>query len=107
MKTPTRPALLAIVVLLGCMAGAQATRPTGRLVVQTRAPASVFIDGRLRGQTPLEIDSLGAGTHVLRVSAPGRQSRIETLQIAPSEDRRLEIELSPDPEIKSIAGSDR
>jgi tetratricopeptide (TPR) repeat protein len=83
--------------------GAQATRPTGRLVVTAKPAASVYVDGRLHGTTPVEIDNLGTGTHVLRVGAPGRESRIETLQIATSEDRRVEIELTPDPEITAIA----
>jgi hypothetical protein len=82
--------------------GAQATRPTGRLVIGAPVPASVFIDGRLRGETPLEVEGLGQGTHVLRLSAPGYQSRVETLSIAAAEERRLEVQLSPDPEIMMI-----
>ena len=49
-----------------------ATRPRGRFVVRsTPAGASVFVDDRLQGETPLEVQ-VPTGRHVLRLEAPGQ-----------------------------------
>lgn len=83
--------------------GAAAVRPTGRLIVRSGdLKASVFLDGRSIGSTPLELDAAGVGNHLLRVYAPGYLSAISSIQIGVNEDRLVEVRLDRDPELQAI-----
>mgnify|MGYP001488368374 CR=1 FL=1 len=67
------------------------------LKVQTDPPgASVYLNGKLRGRTPLELTVPGEGTHLLRVVRPGYQPYVHavTRQNLPREV----IHLKPVPE---------
>lgn len=49
-------------------------RRTGRTVRSTPDSAIVLVDGMLIGRTPLELDTLAAGTHILRLLNPDSTS---------------------------------
>jgi serine/threonine-protein kinase len=53
-------------------AGADDPAAPGRLSVSTDpAGASVYVDGRLAGRTPLTLDTLSVGNHRVRLQHPG------------------------------------
>lgn len=90
----------------------QTTRATGRLIVRSGSiRASVFIDGHRAGETPLELDAVGTGNHLLRVYAAGHSSAISSIQLGPNEEELVEVTLLGDPEqaliesLRSRAGS--
>ncbi|MCK6552091.1 PEGA domain-containing protein, partial [Myxococcota bacterium] len=90
---------------LAAVRASAALRPVGRLEVRTSTPgADVFVDGHAIGATPLVIDAVPAGNHLLRISAPGRTSHVETIAIAPEAPRIVAVELADDPELGAIAG---
>lgn len=86
---------------------AMGLREVGRLEVRLRSTdvraATVFVDGRERGRTPLVLDAVGAGRHLLRVVAPGHVSWIRTIAIDPGRDVELDVTLRKDPELSQIA----
>ena len=63
---------------------ARLLREAARLRVESDvAGASVFLDRRFRGKTPLEIGGLTPGAHQLNVSAEGQDPHAETLDLRP------------------------
>jgi hypothetical protein len=70
---------------------------SGRLLVRsTPAGAGVVIDGRSRGVTPLDLRKLAFGTHTIKVSHPGhdtRQRRVTLSERRPA--RSVDFELRP------------
>lgn len=74
---------------------ARATSDTGRLLVRSSpAGARVVVDGRDVGQTPLTVNDLSRGTHVVRIAHQGyvtaeRRVRIRSTQTAQS----IEVDL--------------
>ena len=58
----------------------------GAAVVKTRPMgARVYIDGELRGYTPVSIGPLSMGKHLLRLERPGYRQRGELVEITPEE----------------------
>jgi hypothetical protein len=43
--------------------------------------ATVFIDSAMRGQTPLELDPVSAGTYLVEIKAPGYVTHTENVQV--------------------------
>ncbi len=72
------------------------TATTGRLVVtSTPSRASVTIDGRWRGRTPLRLDKVKLGKYSLRVVAPGfavSREEVTLTTAAPSRTVALRLE---------------
>ena len=69
-------------------APAAASRTAGVLRVRSDVPgASVFLDCRFLGTTPLDVDGLAAGSHRLNVSAEGYEGHAQAIEIgeAPAE----------------------
>jgi len=63
-------------------APAPAARPTGVLRVRSDVPgASVFLDRKYLGTTPLDVDGLDPGSHRLNVSADGYDGHAQPVQI--------------------------
>ena len=64
------------------------SRPAGALRVRSDVPgASVFLDRKFLGNTPLEVDGLAAGSHRLNVSVDGYEGHAQAVEIgdAPAE----------------------
>ncbi len=71
-------------------------KPSGRLVVSSSAAnsARVFVDGTLRGMTPLTLDDVGVGSHVVRFeSAKGSVQR--TVNVAAGETAQVDETIFP------------
>jgi hypothetical protein len=71
-------------------------KPSGRLVVSSSAAnsARVFVDGTMRGMTPLTVDDLGVGAHVVRFeSAKGSVQR--TVNVAAGETVQVDETIFP------------
>ncbi len=66
---------------------------TGLLKVQVVPWAKVFLDGKLLGETPLEV-SVPAGKHVLMVRNPQRKTHVDTIYVDPGRtvERRISLQ---------------
>ena len=61
---------------------ARLARPPGRLAVESDiAGASVFLDQKFVGRTPLDLPDVALGSHQLRVSAEGYDMHTETVEV--------------------------
>jgi PEGA domain len=61
---------------------APAPRPAGALRVRSDVPgASVFLDRKFLGTTPLDVDGLAAGSHRLNVSVEGYEGHAQAIEI--------------------------
>ena len=72
----------------------------GTILVVTSDPDSawVYCDSALAGRTPLRLDTLNAGTHLLRVLHPDvtnwlTEAVMDTLHLAPGEERRVHYDI--------------
>lgn len=68
-------------------------KPARLRVVTEGLTAAVFIDGRLRGVTPLYISDLPAGTHHLRIAADGHRDDLTLVDLDPGRETRLTVAL--------------
>jgi tetratricopeptide (TPR) repeat protein len=78
---------------------------TGRVEITLSTPdvrAEVFLDGQPKGLTPVELDSVGAGRHLLRVATPGFLSHIESFDVRPRTSLTRSVTLQPDGEIAKL-----
>ena len=63
-------------------AAPEAAKPTGVLRVRSDVPgASVFLDRKFLGTTPVDVDGLAPGSHRLNVSAEGYEGHAQAVQI--------------------------
>ncbi|HYY51749.1 MAG TPA: PEGA domain-containing protein, partial [Myxococcales bacterium] len=68
--------------------------PSGTLVVRANLDgALVRVDGREVGFTPGVIDKLGVGRHSLEISAEGRETLVEQVEVRENERRFIEAKL--------------
>jgi serine/threonine-protein kinase len=75
-------------------APASAGRTAGALVVDSRPTAAkVFVDGKLVGTTPLQVDSVDPGTHVVRMEREGYGPWSTSVRVAPGERSRVSASL--------------
>jgi hypothetical protein len=66
----------------------------GVLVVDSRPPgASVFVDGKQAGKTPLEVSSVDAGSHALRIELDGYQRWTSAVRVVAGERNRVTASL--------------
>jgi hypothetical protein len=79
--------------------------PPGRLVVRsTPADASVKIDGRARGATPITVRDLPLGVHSVEVSHAGFATRTEQVTLTASTfSKTLTLDLQPQPQAQTQA----
>jgi PEGA domain-containing protein len=66
----------------------------GVLVVDSRPPgARVFVDGKAAGNTPLEVSSVDAGSHALRLEMDGYQRWTSAVRVVAGERNRVTASL--------------
>jgi hypothetical protein len=63
-------------------------------VVANRPDAQVYIDGKAKGQVPIEVD-VGHGEHEVRVSAEGMKDWEETVKVEPGQATPVRVRLRP------------
>ena len=70
--------------------------PTGTLTVTTQpAGATVYVAGRPRGETPVEVAGLRSGDHRVTIVREGYVNNSRIIALAPSRNELLDIELTP------------
>jgi hypothetical protein len=67
--------------------------PSVLTVISTPAGARLFVDDTLRGQTPLTLDSLEAGSHVLRAELDGYETQTRPVELNKAEKKVEGFEL--------------
>jgi hypothetical protein len=72
------------------VASASNTALRGKVQVKSRpAGARVYLDGELQGYTPLTLDTLAQGKHVVRVERPGHTVWAELVEVSPDEQELM------------------
>jgi hypothetical protein len=75
-------------------AAAAAGRYTAPLVVESRPPgASVYLDGKLVGTTPLTIPDVNAGAHAIRLELAGYRRWTASARVVAGEPNRVAASL--------------
>jgi len=64
------------------------------LQVAVRPWGEVSVDGKVMGTTPLDRFSLGAGSHVVRVTNPGFAAWEGRVVVRPGQTERLMVDLT-------------
>jgi PEGA domain len=78
-RIPLFVILVAILLAAGCTKEAP---PTGSLnITSNPRHAEVFLDGTLRGRTPLILDNLSAGSHLLQLRLSGYAEWVEMVTV--------------------------
>lgn len=70
------------------------------IVVKTRPPAAIAVDGKAIGRSPLEY-RVAAGAHVLVAEADGKEPQKVPMTLALGDRRELDLELKPKPGVFS------
>jgi hypothetical protein len=97
--TPDRPSRsLEISLAPVAASAAPAAAREGSLVVDSRPPgATVTIDGRPAGVTPLTIVSIAPGTHTVRIEHPGYRVVTTTVDVVMGQRARVAARLEGGP----------
>ena len=82
------------VVIVGTLADAVARSRAGRIRVTSSVPASVVLDGGGVGTTPLTLEDLTPGPHVVELVAEGHAPRIERLEVPAGGTLMISAELA-------------
>lgn len=91
---------------LAALRSQQSVRPVGRLKVQLQnegVAGEVYVDGQRRGKTPLVLDAVGEGRHLLSVRAPGFRSFVGSFSINANREHVERVHLVRDRELSQIA----
>jgi hypothetical protein len=73
---------------------APAGRFVGVLIVVSRPPgASVYLDGKVAGTTPLSVPGISAGSHVVRLEHDGYRRWTSAVRVVANEDNRVTASL--------------
>jgi len=94
-------ALVVILALTGLVAGVRSLRHpkavlTGSLDVQTNpSGASVLLNGELKGQSPLRVESLAPGSYEIRIERDGFKPNAQTLQLDSGNPIRISVLMEP------------
>jgi serine/threonine-protein kinase len=71
-----------------------AARQTAAMVVESRPPgATVFIDGKRVGTTPMSLPSMAVGSHVVRLEMSGYKSWSNSVRVVAGEKNRVAASL--------------
>ncbi|MDD1664607.1 MAG: PEGA domain-containing protein [Methanomicrobiales archaeon] len=94
-RIPLFVILVAIILAAGCT---KEVPQTGSLEV-TSVPrhAEVFLDGTLRGRTPLVLDNLSAGSHLLQLRLSGYAEWVELVTINAGQRMQISADYPPIP----------
>ncbi len=88
--------LVAVVSFVGVFLYQYYRPKYGGLIVKTTPPgASVFIDGKQRGVTPLTIGDLRSGRHQIKASMEGYKELVQPLDIIPYATENVHWNLEP------------
>ncbi|WP_225413216.1 PEGA domain-containing protein [Stigmatella hybrida] len=72
----------------------------GSAVVKSQpAGARVYVDGEFQGYTPMTVNTMQVGKHLLRLERPGFRQHGELIEVSP-DDVEVAAELTPTPEYK-------
>ena len=82
----------------------QPAQSTARLQVRARPNGNVYLDGRLVGAAPLEID-VPAGVRTVEVRAAGYQTHHDELRLDPGANSILQVNLKASPRRIALAAS--
>jgi hypothetical protein len=77
-------------------AGPPVTGPASIQVESRPAGASVYVDGRLVGSTPLQLRDVGAGVHAVSLELDGHRRWTSSVRVGAGERRRVAASLEPD-----------
>ncbi len=77
------------------MAGVTPTETGSMTVTSTPSGAKVFLDGELRGETPLGLSDLPAGGHQLVVTKDRYSDYVETVAVSKGEKKMISVSLNP------------
>lgn len=85
----------------------QAPTPvTGTLVVSSNPPmAKIFIDGEVRGESPLRLNNISVGKHVVRLKKDGYAPLMKTVII--EEDKTLTLNETLEPDQSMVVNVDQ
>jgi hypothetical protein len=73
----------------------------GKVHIKSKPPgARVFVDHELQGYTPMTVDTLAQGKHVVRVERPGHAVWSELIEVSP-DGLELDAELIPSDDFRS------
>jgi type II secretory pathway component PulL len=69
-------------------------------VLSRPAGAQVFVDGTPRGRTPLSLQEIQPGAHVVQIALPGHRRWATSVDVRPRERTRVaaSLELVTDPQ---------
>jgi hypothetical protein len=81
--------------LEGTAVKAELVRPGPLKVLSTPLEAEVWLDKEHKGATPIVLDSLSPGTHVLEFRREGYRVRIDTVAIVSGQETKVEPVLEP------------
>lgn len=71
-------------------------QPRGSLSLKSEPPgANLYLDGKLRDVTPVSMDGLVAGRHLIMVKMPGYENWGQVVQVEPGEHAVLTVKLTP------------
>jgi serine/threonine-protein kinase len=88
--------LLIAIALIGVVLTGRFIGESGRLSVESNpSGATVTIDGRVAGETPIEAQQLSAGTHEVQIDKPTYQPVRERIQVGAGRSQALRTTLPP------------
>jgi serine/threonine protein kinase len=65
----------------------------GKLMINAKPWANVYVDGSLKGQTPITIEKVSSGEHVVKFIREGYAETTRTISVQPSEEKSLSVTL--------------
>ena len=83
------------------VASSSSTALRGKVQVKSKPPgARVYVDNELQGYTPMSVDTLAQGKHLVRVERPGHAAWSELIEVSP-DGLELDAELIPSDDFRS------
>ena len=94
-----RSAAVLVLLLVGGLAAWLGSRHlssgVGQVVIESEpAEAGVYIDNQFRGQTPVRLKSIQAGSHRVRIAKEGYETLVQELRLSRGETARVDVRLN-------------
>lgn len=81
-----------------------ARNPSGRIVIESEPPGAIaYVDYVARGRTPITVDRLAAGLHVVRVTRPGATPFVQQVEIRRRGSEQIAAYLEDNPDTAGLA----
>ena len=77
----------------------------GVIAVESTPPAEVYLDGGPAGVSPLKLEGLTPGTHLLRVQAPGYRPANRWVKVEAAQEAGLTIKLKPGKKLRPFTSA--